>query len=92
MLYTTSYIYGGGFENNVFRGDGTLIFKDGDVVNSDFGAYQARGHSVGVNNRYARGQPIGKNSTISFSDGSFYDGEMQNGTITGNGIYISATG
>jgi hypothetical protein len=97
MLYTPSCIYGGGFENHLHGGEGTLIYKDGDVFRSNtFGVNHATRHDnendilLLSNNRYARGEP--STSKISFSDGASYEGEMQHGTISGQGIYTSASG
>ncbi len=94
MLYTSSYIYGGGFKSHSFSGKGTLIFKDGDILNSKSFEPSKRGtpHEdlLATSNRYARGEP--SSCSILFSDGATYDGEMECGTITGRGVYINANG
>lgn len=90
FMFTDSYIYGGGFEKRFHHGKGTIIHKDGDVIRSEFGLNSlSSGKANG--NRYARGLSNGKGS-ITFADGAFYKGDLQNGIISGKGIYIGANG
>ena len=87
FLFSRSHFYGGGFDRNLPQGQGTIIHKDGDVIQGEFGLSNSKVHE----NRYARGLPNGNNS-ITFADGAFYEGELRNGIITGKGTYISANG
>jgi hypothetical protein len=87
LLFTSSYIYGGGFNRDLPQGQGTINYKDGDVMKGEFGLPSSKTQI----NRYARGLPNGK-SSVTFADGSLYEGELRNGIITGEGVYIGANG
>jgi len=87
LLFTSSYIYGGGFNRDLPQGQGTINYKDGDVMKGEFGLLSSKTQI----NRYARGLPNGK-SSVTFADGSLYEGELRNGIITGEGVYIGANG
>jgi hypothetical protein len=89
IMYTSNYMYCGSFQQGIQHGIGTMVQKDGDVIRSTFG-FSSKASSK-RKNRYARGLPNGK-STITFSDGAYYEGDIQNGMITGQGVYISAKG
>ena len=90
IVYTPSGFYGGQFKNNLPCGKGVQVLKNGDVTRGIFNI-NTRGSKSNVSNIYARGLPHGK-STITFSDGAIYEGELKWGHITGQGIYVSATG
>ncbi len=93
ILYTKSSIYGGKMKNNQPCGHGTLITNVGDVWSGSFN------NDLLVNpnlkekrrNRYARSSPNGQHD-IRFADGSFYSGTIENGEITGYGVYVSSKG
>jgi hypothetical protein len=91
IMYSRNFIYGGSFSRGMQSGSGTMIEKDGDVIKSTFGVEPKRDNDYLTHNRYATGLANG-HSTISFSDGAFYEGDMQNGIIHGQGVYISAKG
>ena len=90
MLYATHGVYGGAFANNLHHGEGSLIYKDGDLVRSNFGL-KVMGDKKGYTNRYARGLSNG-HGKISFSDGAFYEGDLRNGAISGQGVYVNGSG
>ena len=89
LLYDSDCIYAGSFNRGKKSADGMLLTKDGDVLRGDFAAVESK--PVHKNNRYAKGLMSGK-GTISFADGAIFEGELRNGNITGNGIYISSKG
>jgi len=69
------------------HGNGKLVSKDGDVIRGKF----SRSTSGNWPNRYERSLPTGQNK-IQFSDGAFYEGMMENGEISGSGVYVSSQG
>ena len=97
MLYTTCYIYGGGFEKHNLHGKGILMYKDGDLIESDFGIPPAISNASNgddtiqietparkdycTSNRYARGQPIC--STNGNTKITFCDGFYEGDTKNG---------
>jgi len=91
VVYTSSGVYGGKVEDNLPCGGGVMVFKDGDVIKGNFDVNLVDQKSRCDSNPYARGLPHGK-TVINFSDGAIYEGGVKHGQITGQGIYISATG
>lgn len=68
-----------------------MDYANGDNVTGEFKVRQDHKNSLLGTNPYARGEPNGK-CTRTFADGSFYEGEMYDGCITGKGTYINAMG
>ena len=66
-----------------------MVHKDGDVKRGEFEAHAHNYKSLLRPNPYARG--FLRHGTISFSDGAFYDGQMNKGKIDGY-VYISSNG
>lgn len=83
-LYTNA-VYSGDFLKNEPCGRGTMDYPDGLSISGDFRLEEGVESPLGPN-PYRRGLPHGK-ANIQFLDGATYDGEMQNGKITGKGMY-----
>ena len=90
LLFTFDGIYAGKLNYNVPEGQGIMVHKDGDVKRGEFEAHAHNYKSLLRPNPYARG--FLRHGTISFSDGAFYDGQMNKGKIDGEGVYISSNG
>jgi hypothetical protein len=94
-MYTSNGVYSGEMTNGEPCGHGFMEYKDGDILSGSFaliGKSSRCSHQSSLEpNPYIRGQPHGRVKT-SFADGSFYDGEMDDGIISGTGIYINAMG
>ncbi len=91
MVFAHDGIYGGKVEEDLPKDqNGMMICKDGDIIKGHFSPhiYAARGDK---DNPYARSTPNGQ-CTIQFSDGAFYEGEIESGIIHGQGTYVSSNG
>ena len=101
-VHTRSSTYSGQINiNDEPSGSGEMKYRDGDIITGSFATSNAKSNG-GRNdvtsevidfeaNPYARGVPHGP-VTISFADGSIYEGEMKYGNITGQGLYVNAIG
>ncbi|KAL9189891.1 hypothetical protein ACHAXT_009566 [Thalassiosira profunda] len=82
-LHTDAGVFTGTFQSNE-PCKGKLKYADGTVLTGDF-ALCGEDSPLGPN-PYRRGLPSG-HSSIQWKDGSSYEGEMRDGTITGRGVY-----
>lgn len=85
IIYTSSGVYSGVVRDGKPCGEGCMNYADGDRLTGNF---RKRGSKT---NPFTRGLPDGK-ASISFGDGSYYEGAMVDGEITGCGTYIDASG
>ncbi|KAL7680086.1 putative cyclophilin-type peptidyl-prolyl cis-trans isomerase domain-containing protein [Plasmopara halstedii] len=102
--YSNVGIYNGDYEGNTRCGDGKLIYGKGTVCQGTFDRPQRcyehndklRGRvlkrSLLNGDDFRDGTENGKEMHVKFPDGATYDGEMQDGMITGHGRYVSSTG
>ena len=87
-------IYFGQVDENFPCGKGTLYTVTGDTIEGSFERITKEDAAIPSalgENPYLRGLPHGQ-CTICFADGSFYEGNVKDGIIDGNGIYINALG
>ena len=91
VWYTDEGIYSGQIQHDQPVGKGRMDYANGDNLTGDFKVSQGHKDSLLGANPYARGEPNG-HVTRTFSDGSFYEGDMSDGRLTGKGSYINAMG
>ncbi len=91
ILFSDDGVYGGKIEENKPRGDGVIISKDGDIIRSIFDSPTLQTSVRNRVNPYLKGVPHGTCS-IQFSDGAYYEGQVEQGVIHGQGTYVSSSG
>ncbi|EQC38808.1 hypothetical protein SDRG_03766 [Saprolegnia diclina VS20] len=98
--YTNYGVYKGSYEYNVRRGYGVMVYGRGDEYAGDFDVPRSKYELRPKPEPYPKpvlptqfqiGVPHGT-GTIKFADGATYDGEMENGQVTGRGRYVSSAG
>ena len=91
IWYTDEGIFSGQVKDNQPCGKGRMDYANGDSVTGEFRVSRGHKESVLGENPYARGEPNGK-CTRTFADGSYYEGQMKDGKINGEGTFINAMG
>ena len=91
VWYTDEGIYSGQVKDDQPYGKGRMDFANGDSHTGAFAVRSGHRESLLGPNPYARGEPNGT-CKRTFGDGSFYEGDMSDGQITGKGTYINAMG
>jgi hypothetical protein len=96
-IHTKGGVYCGQVDqNDKPSGSGKMECRNGDVITGSFSINTTSIAAADVvdmeTNPYARGLPHGRSVTISFADGSIYEGEMKDGNVTGHGVYVNAMG
>ena len=91
IWYTDEGIYSGQVKDDQPYGNGRMDYANGDSHTGEFKVRAGHRESLLGPNPYSRGEPNGK-CKRTFSDGSYYEGDMQDGKITGEGVYINAMG
>jgi hypothetical protein len=79
-MYIDEGVYSGQFRSNQRCGLGKMEYSDGITLSGGFSVFR---EPLTV---YSKGLPNG-NVNIEFANGDEYHGEMQNGSITGRGVY-----
>ena len=91
MWYTDEGIYSGQISHDQPQGKGRMDYANGDNLTGQFLVASGHKESLLGANPYARGEPNGL-CQRTFSDGSYFEGAMKDGRITGDGSYVNAMG
>jgi hypothetical protein len=91
VWYTDEGIYTGQISHDQPVGKGRMDYANGDNLTGEFRVSRGHKESLLGPNPYSRGEPNGLVKRT-FADGSFYEGEMLDGRLTGQGSYINAMG